>query len=569
MAKAIDVGLAAAGGQRVRAFEGADVDGAGAADAFDDWATALLEGVQAAAGIEGGTASSAGKKSSSSGPPPRVKLEMLPAGTPALSSAAEVVRQARKGAGIDSEEFAAEGYHPLKVTAATQLLSASSPSAAAPAAATAAASSAPQQQQRATVHLEVELPPGLSYQAGDHFELIPRNAAPLVDSALELVGLRGDEPVAWTPVNVAGARGGPARGIVAAGRAAADKFSSMEPPEGGAIEQQPVTARAALEYLADLSAPCSRKLVAALAAAAQCPPEAAALKALASDDGYASGVALPRLSLVDLLSRFRSVDARAALGGGGGGGEERETDDKKPPLEAFVNAHPRLVPRYYSISSSPKVRENRATITVGLVQLIAKSGRQHRGPGSGLAHDARPGEEIVGTVRRLQSTFRYPSDRPETPVVMVGPGTGVAPMIGFLEEREALMKAGKKLGKAVLFFGCRGRGDFIFKERLEKWVESGVLTTLHVAMSREEDDQGRRGYVQDWIAKEAVNLWPLLEKEKGIVYVCGDARSMAPEVRRSFAGVAASAGGRSQAAAEAFVGAMLEGTRYLEDVWAG
>jgi len=142
-------------------------------------------------------------------------------------------------------------------------------------------------------------------------------------------------------------------------------------------------------------------------------------------------------------------------------------------------------------------------------------------------------------------------------------------MIGFLEEREALMKSGKKLGEAVLFFGCRGKSDYIFKQRLEGWVESGVLTTLHVAMSREEDEQGRKGYVQDWIAKEAVNLWPLLEKENGIVYVCGDARSMAPEVRRSFAGVAASAGGRSQAAAEAFVGAMLESNRYLEDVWAG
>ena len=203
------------------------------------------------------------------------------------------------------------------------------------------------------------------------------------------------------------------------------------------------------------------------------------------------------------------------------------------------------------------------------MQLITKAGRQHRGPGSGLAHDCRPGDEVVGTVRRLQSTFRYPSEKPETPVVMVGPGTGVAPMIGFLEEREALMRAGKNLGKAVLFFGCRGRADFIFKERLEQWVASGVLTTLHVAMSREDDEHGRRGYVQDWIAKEAVNLWPLLDRENGIVYVCGDARSMAPEVRRSFAGVAASAGGRSQAAAEAFVGAMLEGNRYLEDVWAG
>ena len=574
VAKAVDVGLAAAGAQRVRAFEGADVDGAGAADAFEDWARALLEGAQAAAGVGGGASPPGTERPARSGPPPRVRLDMLPAGAPALSSAAEVVRQARRAGGIDAPEFSGEGYHPLAVTAATQLL-ASSPGVSPPAApAAASAAAAPQQQQqqqqqqqRATVHLEVELPPGLTYQAGDHFELIPRNAAPLVDSALELIGLGGEEPVAWTPINVAGAKGGPARGIVAAGRAAAaggDASSAVE----GAIKQQPVTARAVLGHLADLSAPCSRRLVAALAAAARCPPEAEALGVLASDDGYASGVALPRLSLVDLLSRFKSVDARAALGASPPGGEGGEGGER-PLLEAFVNAHPRLVPRYYSISSSPKAGANRATITVGLVQLITKAGRQHRGPGSGLAHDCRPGDEVVGTVRRLQSTFRYPSEKPETPVVMVGPGTGVAPMIGFLEEREALMRAGKNLGKAVLFFGCRGRADFIFKERLEQWVASGVLTTLHVAMSREDDEHGRRGYVQDWIAKEAVNLWPLLDRENGIVYVCGDARSMAPEVRRSFAGVAASAGGRSQAAAEAFVGAMLEGNRYLEDVWAG
>lgn len=583
VAKAIDVGLAAAGAQRVRAFEGADVDGAGAAEAFEDWACALLEGAQAAAGVEGSSAA-ATKPLSSSSPPPRVKLEMLPPVTPALSSAPEVVRLARSAGGMDAPDFAGEGYHSLKVTqllASSASASASPPAAspraaaaaAAPAAAPAAAAAAPQQQ-RATVHLEVELPAGLAYQAGDHFELIPRNAAPLVDAALELVGLKGDEPVAWTPVNVAGATGGPARGIVAAGRAAATAgkssgWSNGHLPEG-VIRQQPVTARAVLEHLADLSAPCSRRLVAALAAASQCPPEAAALKALASDDGYASGVALPRLSLVDLLSRFKSVDAAAALEASPAAAAAADgRSEERPFLEAFINAHPRLVPRYYSISSSPKTQENRATITVGLVQFITKAGRQHRGPGSGLAHDCKPGDEIVGTVRRLQSTFRYPSEKPETPVVMVGPGTGVAPMIGFLEEREALLKAGKKLGKAVLFFGCRGRADFIFKDRLERWVESGVLTTLHVAMSREEDEEGRKGYVQDWIAKEAVNLWPLLEKENGVVYVCGDARAMAPEVRRSFAGVAASAGGRSQAAAEAFVGAMLEGHRYLEDVWAG
>ena len=274
------------------------------------------------------------------------------------------------------------------------------------------------------------------------------------------------------------------------------------------------------------------------------------LAALATEAGYKADVAGPRTALIDLLQRFPS----AAAGW---------------KLHDFVNATPRLSPRYYSIASSPRTPAGptRVAACVGLVEYVTPSGRVHRGAGSGTVHDAKPGDALLGTVRALQSSFKLPADS-KTPIVMVGPGTGVAPMVGFLEDRAATLAArgAGALGPAVLYFGCRCEDDFIFKRELAAWKDSGVLTGLRVALSRAAGEP--KTYVQDLIAADAGDLWTtFLSHPAARVYICGDAKRMAPDVKRAFGRVAETVGGKASGAA--FMDALVEDGRYLEDVWAG
>jgi len=248
---------------------------------------------------------------------------------------------------------------------------------------------------RHTRHVELALPPGNDYSAGDHLEVLPRNSPQLVKAALFALGLKGGERSVWT----AGNKEGAARG-----------FGALSKPGGG--EKGPgallggmrisVPAELLLAYLADLSAPPSRKQVAQLAEAAGSAADAEALRKLATEEGYAAGVAAKKLTLLELLFEHRSV---------------------KMSLSDLLNALPRLAPRYYSISSSPLADPRRCSITVGLVGYTTPTGRAHRGAASGLIHSQPVGKHLVGTVRCLQSTFKLPKD-PSTPIIMVGPGTG-------------------------------------------------------------------------------------------------------------------------------------------------
>ena len=128
-------------------------------------------------------------------------------------------------------------------------------------------------------------------------------------------------------------------------------------------------------------------------------------------------------------------------------------------------------------------------------------------------------------VRRSQ--FRLPN-RVQTPIIMVGPGTGVAPFRGFIQERALQKEQGKPVGQTHLYFGCRNKDkDFIYREELEKYVEDGVLT-LHTAFSR---DQPEKIYVTHRMRENFDQLWEMIGKKGGHVYICGDAKMMAKDVR--------------------------------------
>jgi len=218
-----------------------------------------------------------------------------------------------------------------------------------------------------------------------------------------------------------------------------------------------------------------------------------------------------------------------------------------------------MKPRYYSISSSPTKSPRQVSITVSVVQGASPTGREHKGVCShGLSQQPRafPGSVYSDAhampftcfVKDTGSSFRLPP--PATDVIMIGPGTGVAPFRGFIEERQGQ----NGVGKTVLFFGCRDESDFLYRPELEGWQRSGALE-LHVAFSRKSGQP--KTYVQHLVKQQADKLKPLIEGGAH-VFVCGDASKMAPDVRATLV----------QMVGLGMVEKMELDGRYKADVWA-
>ncbi len=149
--------------------------------------------------------------------------------------------------------------------------------------------------------------------------------------------------------------------------------------------------------------------------------------------------------------------------------------------------------------------------------------------------------------------------------MMIGPGTGLAPFRGFLQERAALRARGQAVGPALLFFGCRHpRQDFIYEDELRAFAEQGVAR-LFACFSRVAGEQ--KAYVQDQIRQQREDVWKLIQ-QGAVIYVCGDASRMAPDVRRAFAAIYREETGTDARAAEVWLDGLIAESRYLVDVWA-
>ncbi|MFF4210236.1 molybdopterin-dependent oxidoreductase [Streptomyces sp. NPDC001796] len=226
--------------------------------------------------------------------------------------------------------------------------------------------------------------------------------------------------------------------------------------------------------------------------------------------------------------------------------------------EEWTGVLKRLQPRLYSISSSPLVDPHRVSLTVSVVRYESLRGRPRAGVCGGFLADAEPDAPVPVFVQRSPH-FRPPADG-STPMVMVGPGTGVAPFIGFLQER-------RELGHTApnwLFFGEQHRAtDFYYEEELTKLREDGVLTRLDTAFSR---DQRAKVYVQDRMREHGPELWHWL-REGARFYVCGDASRMARDVDQALRDVAVLHGGMSEAEATAYVKQLAAEKRYVRDVY--
>jgi sulfite reductase (NADPH) flavoprotein alpha-component len=226
--------------------------------------------------------------------------------------------------------------------------------------------------------------------------------------------------------------------------------------------------------------------------------------------------------------------------------------------EAFCEALDELQPRLYSISSSHAANPGRVSLTVDTVRYRI-AGRPRSGVASTwLADRIAPGEPLQVYVQKAHG-FALPEDRTK-PVIMVGPGTGIAPFRAFLQEREASGAPGKNW----LFFGHqRSQCDFFYKDELTAMQDRGKLDRLTLAWSR---DGSEKIYVQDRIRETGADLWAWLE-EGAHFYVCGDAKRMAKDVEIALVDVVAANGGKSKDDAIAFVAGLKKAGRFQADVY--
>lgn len=337
---------------------------------------------------------------------------------------------------------------------------------------------------------------GITYQPGDSLGILPVNCPQLVEGTLRALGADGQELVA-------GGDGTPRR----------------------------LRDALAADYTLARARPA---LFALLAGCARCADEAEALRALAEreDDPFAATA-----DVLEVLERFPSA---------------------RPPVAEFLGALARLQPRLYSISSSQRVHPRQVHLTVGVVRFEA-AGRWRNGVASHfLGVRCLPGDEVRIFVQPSHR-FRLP-DSPQTPIIMVGPGTGIAPFRAFLQEREALGAGGRNW----LFFGNQYIDyDFLYRDELEAWLDRGVLTRLDVAFSR---DRAEKVYVQHRMLEAGAELWRWLQ-EGAHFYVCGDARRMAVDVDAALQQIVAQHGRMSPANAKAYVAHLIQQRRYQRDVY--
>ncbi|WP_166297831.1 bifunctional cytochrome P450/NADPH--P450 reductase [Bradyrhizobium sp. 2S1] len=376
--------------------------------------------------------------------------------------------------------------------------------------------------ERSTRHIEVELPANLRYRVGDHLSVVPRNDPTLVDSVARRFGFLPADQI---------------RLQVSEGRRA-------QLPVGNAVS----VGRLLTEFV-ELQQVATRKQIQIMAEHTRCPMTKPKLMAYVGDDEASAGryrteVLSKRKSVFDLVEEHPACEL---------------------PFHLYLEMLSLLAPRYYSISSSPAGEAQRCSVTVGVVEAPASSGRGiYKGVCSNYLARRRAGDTVHATIKETKAGFRLPDDN-AVPIIMVGPGTGLAPFRGFLQERAARKAHGATLGPAMLFFGCRHpEQDFIYGDELKAFAADGV-SELYTAFSRTD---GPKTYVQHLVAAQKDRVWELIEKG-AIVYVCGDGSKMEPDVKATLMSIYRERAGADTDGAARWIEEMGTRNRYVLDVWAG
>ena len=348
------------------------------------------------------------------------------------------------------------------------------------------------------VHYEIDLgDSGIDYRAGDVVNIFPLNEASYVNAILEILRCSGDEQI----------------------------------PIGDEGEQ--ITLRQALTEVYDIRRP-SPDLISLFA---ERSGDLSLNKLLEKGDKEALDEYLYGKDTLDLMESFGKIPLSAA---------------------EFCRLCKPIAARAYSISSCPLVHPGEVHATIASVRWMYNE-REHKGLCSTYLADLVDVGQKIGIYFSANKSFRIPDDG-NKPMIMVGPGTGIAPFRAFLEEREAT----KANGKNWLFFGDRtSKYDFIYQEELEGMKERGVLHQLDLAWSR---DQDKKVYVQDLMREHGAELFAWLE-QGGYFFVCGDAYRMAKDVDQALHEVIAEHGQMTVADATAYVSSLKKEKRYVRDVY--
>jgi sulfite reductase (NADPH) flavoprotein alpha-component len=341
---------------------------------------------------------------------------------------------------------------------------------------------------------------GITYAPGDSLGVWPVNYGEEVELILAILRAKGSEPVTL---------------------------------QGG----RTMTVREALLRRCNLRVP-SEELYTLLSRCARDDIEATRLARLATDDN--DGTANVH-DVFDALVRFRSA---------------------RPPVSDFVLALAPLQPRLYSIASSLRCHPGEVHLTVSVVRYELEHELRQRGyaglASSFFADRLRRGARVPVYLQPAHA-FSLPAD-PATAIIMVGPGTGVAPFRAFRQERAATGAT----GKSWLIFGNQRREfDFLYRGEIEGYHRRGALTRLDLAFSR---DQPHKIYVQERMKQNAAELWRWLQ-DGACFYVCGDGQRMAADVERALREVAAEQGGLAPEKAVEYVAGLVKAGRYLRDVY--
>lgn len=336
----------------------------------------------------------------------------------------------------------------------------------------------------------------LAYEAGDSLGIRAKNDPQLVAAIIERLGAACDAPV--------------------------PSPDGVERPLAAALAEACEIRRV------------SDRAIEVLASRAHDRGESRVLQAVA--EGY-PGAGPADADLLDLLEAFPSA---------------------RPPAGELISALDPLLPRLYSIASSPKAVRGEVHLTVAAVRY-EKRARRRGGVASTYLSDRAVRDEAIGAFIHPAPQFRLPAD-PAASIVMIGPGTGIAPFRAFLQERRAIGAGGRNW----LFFGNpHGASDFLFEEEILAWRRDGLLTRLDTAFSR---DQEEKLYVQHRLLENARELWAWLE-DGAYLYLCGDAQRMARDVEAGLLYIVASESGGDAAAAKSYLARLAQQGRYLKDVY--
>merc|ERR1719189_1810585 len=381
------------------------------------------------------------------------------------------------------------------------------------------------QSDRYCMHVELGLEESrIRYEAGDHVAIYPTNDLQLVNKIGQLLDIDLDTVFTMK---------------------ALDEDATKKSPF-----PVPTTFRTALKHYVDITALPRTHVLKELAEYTTDPDEKAKLLLMTSntDEGR------------EMYNGFIAKDCRHVTH------ILEDLPSCKPGIDHLLELLPRLQPRFYSISSSSKVHKDAVHVTAVVIEYETPTGRTNNGVCTKWLQPMIP-DDNGNTIHRVpayvrRSQFRLPN-RVQTPVIMIGPGTGLAPFRGFIQVRAWQKEQGKPVGETHLYFGCRNKDkDFIYREELEKFVEDEVLT-LHTAFSR---DQEKKVYVTHCLRESGAKVWELLEQGAHL-YVCGDAKMMAKDVRNIIVEICSGNGNMDEREAESYVKKLESQKRYSADVW--